>query len=56
MQNMVYNGMGTITLNRMTGEVIASWFDNLRGIYTATGQRQGNKFITIWQFAMGPEI
>ncbi len=55
MQNMVYKGMGTITLNRMTGEVIASWFDNLRGVYTATGRREGNKLITIWPSPMGPE-
>lgn len=55
MQNMVYKGMGTMTLNPMNGEVMAMWFDNLRGTYKGTGKRDGDKFIINWESPMGTE-
>jgi hypothetical protein len=55
MQNMVYKGMGTMTLNPQNGELMAMWFDNMRGTYKGTGKREGNMFVTSWESPMGTE-
>ena len=55
MQDMVYKGMGPMTLDPKTGEVRAMWFDNWRGAYKGSGKREGNKLVTMWEGPMGSE-
>jgi len=55
MQDMVYKGMGPMTLNPKTGEVTAMWFDNWRGSYKGTGKREGNKIVVAWESPQGNE-
>lgn len=55
MQEMVYKGMGPMTLDPKTNEVRAMWFDNWRGSYKATGKREGNKLVTTWESPQGQE-
>jgi hypothetical protein len=55
MQDMVYKGMGPMTLDPKTGEVRAMWFDNWRGNYKGSGKREGNKLVTTWESPRGSE-
>jgi len=53
MAKMVYKGMGPMTINPMTGEIVGYWFDNWRGSYKGTGKREGNKITMHWEGTMG---
>jgi hypothetical protein len=53
MKDMVYKGMGPMTINPMTGEIVGYWFDNWRGTYKGTGKREGNKITMHWEGTMG---
>jgi len=53
MAKMVYKGMGPMTINPMTGEIVGYWFDNWRGSYKGTGKRAGNKITMHWEGTMG---
>lgn len=55
MIEMTYKGMGTMTMNPVTGEYIGYWFDNWRGVYKGTGKREGNKVSMTWEGPMGKE-
>lgn len=56
MMERVYKGMGPMTINPMTGEWIAFWFDNWRGMYKGTGKREGNKIVMNWEGPMGKSV
>jgi len=53
MKDMVYKGMGPMTINPMTGEFVGYWFDNWRGSYKGTGKREGDKITMHWEGPMG---
>jgi hypothetical protein len=53
MAKTVYKGMGTMTVNPTTGELVGYWFDNMRGTYKGTGKREGNKATFTWEGTMG---
>jgi len=53
MKDSVYKGMGPMTMDPKTGEFVAFWFDNWRGVYQGKGKRQGNKLIMKWEGTMG---
>ncbi|MEK9136300.1 MAG: hypothetical protein AAB393_04200, partial [Bacteroidota bacterium] len=53
MKDMIYKGMGPMTINPMTGEYVGYWFDNWRGMYKGTGKREGNKITMNWEGPMG---
>jgi hypothetical protein len=55
MTEMMYKGMGPITIDPTTGEYIGFWFDNWRGVYRGTGKREGNKVTMTWEGQMGKE-
>jgi hypothetical protein len=50
---MAYRGMGAVTLNPETGEIVGNWIDNFRGMYQGVGKRDGNKLIIEWDGKMG---
>jgi len=53
MAKMAYKGMGPMTINPQTGEIVGYWFDNWRGAYKGTGKREGNKITMNWEGTMG---
>jgi hypothetical protein len=53
MMAMPYKGMGPMTINPQTGEIVGYWFDNWRGSYKGTGKREGNKITIQWEGTMG---
>jgi hypothetical protein len=55
MMQMTYKGAGPITIDPATGDFIGYWFDNWRGVYKATGKREGNKVTMTWEGQMGKE-
>ncbi len=56
MKNMVYKGMGVMTLNPMNNEFAGHWFDNWRATATGKGKREGNIITTTWESPMGTEM
>jgi hypothetical protein len=52
----VYQGMGPMTIDPKTGEIVAYWFDSMRGIYTGKGKREGNKYTVNWEGPMGSSV
>lgn len=56
MKDMVYKGMGPLTIDPMTGEYVGYWFDNWRGMYKGTGKREGNKITMKWEGPMGTSM
>jgi hypothetical protein len=52
----VYKGMGPMTINPATGEIVAYWFDSMRGVYTGKGKRDGNKYTVNWEGPMGSSV
>lgn len=56
MMGMLYKGMGPMTINPMTGEIMAYWFDSMRHTYTGTGKRDGNKYTVNWEGPMGSSV
>jgi hypothetical protein len=55
MMQMTYKGMGPLTINPATGEYMGYWFDNWRGVYKGTGNRDGDKVTMTWEGPMGKE-
>jgi hypothetical protein len=52
----VYKGKGPMTINPQSGEIVAYWFDSMRGIYTGKGKRDGNKYSVNWEGPMGSSV
>lgn len=52
-QGQVYKGMGCLTIDPKTGELVGLWIDNWRGMYKGKGKREGNKTIMEWVGTMG---
>ncbi|MCG8604639.1 DUF1579 domain-containing protein [bacterium] len=50
---MSYRGMGAVTLNPETGEIVGNWVDNFRGMYHGVGKREGNKLVIQWEGKTG---
>ena len=49
----MYKGMGAITLNPQSGNVVGHWIDNFRGRYEGAGKRDGDKLVMEWDGTMG---
>ena len=50
---MMYEGMGAITLDPQSGKVIGRWIDSMRDISQGTGKIDGNKLVMEWSSPMG---
>lgn len=53
MKNSVYSAMGPMTVNPQSGEIMAWWFDNWRGVYQGKGKMENNKIVMQWEGPMG---
>lgn len=56
MKEMSYKGMGLVTQNPQTGEMMGYWFDNWRGISEGAGSQEKGEQMMTWKGPMGTEI
>ncbi len=52
----MYKGMGPTTINPQTGEIVAYWFDSMRGVSTGKGKRDGSKYTVNWEGPTGSAV
>jgi hypothetical protein len=53
MEGMTYKGIGALTVNPETEELVGYWIDNYRCVYEGKGKQEGNKSIMKWVGPMG---
>jgi len=53
MNGMSYKGMGALTVDPTTGELVGYWIDNRRGFYIGKGKIGANQYTMTWDGPLG---
>jgi hypothetical protein len=56
MMEMPYKGMGLVSEDPKTGEMMGYWFDNWRGVSVGSGSQEKDTQMMTWEGPMGTEI